>query len=284
MLTSDVAPRPDVRRHTMRRLASLSLLAVAATVALSGCFKLDMGLEIQSDDTVDGSIVIAVARDQAEFFGGEDALRESIQGESDGLFTDAPESGTFEQRDYEDDEWIGTESVFDGVPIEEFGSEETGDLSITRDGDEFVVVGSLDLSNDGQDEAANAILDTAEIDISITFPGDVSESNGLIDGNEVSWEPTPGEVLEISARGAAEAGPPWMMIAAIGALVALVAIGVVLLVILRGRQPAADGPPAEAAPAEAAPAEAAPADQPVDVPEDSPGAAPDEPREPPVVQ
>ena len=221
---------------------SLALLAVAAIVALSGCLKLDMEMNIQSDDTVDGTIILAVARDQAELFGGEDALRESIQGESEGLFSDAPDTGEFDQRDYEDDEWIGTESEFSGVPIDEFAGAETGDLTITRDGDEFVVEGQMDLTEGTEDPSADAILQSAELDVSISFPGDVIEANGDIDGNEVSWEPVPGEVLEISARGSAEAGVPWMTIAAVGALVALVVIGVVLLIVMRGRQTAADAP------------------------------------------
>jgi hypothetical protein len=221
---------------------SLTLLAVAAIVALSGCFKLDMQMNIQSDDTVDGTVIIAVARDQAELFGGEDALRESIQSDSEGLFSDAPDAGEFEQKDYEDDEWIGTESEFSGVPIDEFAGAETGDLTITRDGDEFVVEGEMDLTQDSEDPSAVALLESSELDVSISFPGDVIEANGDIDGNEVSWEPTPGEVLQISARGSAEAGVPWMTIAAVGALVALVVIGVVLLVVMRGRQTAADGP------------------------------------------
>ena len=227
---------------SLRRPMSLTLLAVAALVALSGCFKLDMQMNIQSDDTVDGTIILAVARDQAELFGGEDALRESIQGETEGLFSDAPETGEFEQRDYEDDEWIGTESEFSGVPIEEFAGAETGSLTITRDGDEFVVEGEMDLTQGTEDPSADAILESSELDVSISFPGDVIEANGDIDGNEVSWEPTPGEVLQISARGSAEAGVPWMTIAALGALVALVVIGGVLLVVMRGRQTAADAP------------------------------------------
>ena len=227
---------------SLRRPISLSLIAVAAVVALSGCFKLDMEMNIQSDDTVDGTIILAVARDQAELFGGEDALRESIQGESEGLFSDAPETGEFEQRDYEDDEWIGTESEFSGVPIDEFAGEETGSLTITRDGDEFVVEGEMDLTQGTEDPSADALLESSELDVSISFPGDVVEANGDIDGNEVSWEPRPGEVLEISARGSAEAGLPWMTIAAVAALVGLVAIGIVLLVVMRGRQTAANGP------------------------------------------
>ncbi len=58
----------------LRRSASLAALAALGIVALSGCFKLDMSLELSSDNTVDGSIILAVDRDQAELFGGEDAL------------------------------------------------------------------------------------------------------------------------------------------------------------------------------------------------------------------
>src|SRR3954447_2315223 len=164
----------------LRRSASLSMLVVATAVLLSACFKLDMQIELQSDDTVDGSIILAVARDQAQLLGGEDALRQSLQSQEGGIFSDAPEQGTFEQRDYEDADWIGTESVFSGVPIDEFGSGDTGDLSITRDGDEFVVEGSMDLSSDTQDTTTQSLLDSADLQISITFPGGVTETNGHV--------------------------------------------------------------------------------------------------------
>ncbi|MFL6070753.1 MAG: LppM family (lipo)protein [Actinomycetes bacterium] len=227
----------------LRRSASLSMLVVATAVLLSACFKLDMQIELQSDDTVDGSIILAVARDQAQLLGGEDALRQSLQSQEGGIFSDAPEQGTFEQRDYEDADWIGTESVFSGVPIDEFGSGDTGDLSITRDGDEFVVEGSMDLSSDTQDTTTQSLLDSADLQISITFPGGVTETNGHVDGNTVTWQPKAGEVLDISARGSAVSGTNWALISAIAALVALVVIGVVLLIVVRRREVDPGGAP-----------------------------------------
>ena len=266
---------------------------VLAIVSLSGCFKLDMSLELSPDNTVDGSIILAVNRAQAELFGGEDALRESLSGEGGSLIDDAPDSGTIETRDYEDADWIGNEYVFEDVGLDEFSGADTGELSITREGDTFVVEGMLDLSQGtAPDAGAAALLESAETEISITFPGAVQSSNGVEDGNTVTWSPKAGESTELSAVGSAEAGLPITLIAAVVALVGLVAVGIVLLVMLRGRQAAAlpaagplpegsivpdapqpatppaastDGPPATSAP---------PTDEPPAPPTDEPPAPP----------
>ena len=215
----------------------MAVLAAIGVVALSGCFKLDMSLELASDDTVDGSIVLAIDRDQAQVFGGEDALREALAGEGGGLLGEDPATGSVETKDYEDADWIGNEYIFTDVALDEFSGTDTGDLSITREGEEFIVEGTLDLSQGaGTDPSASALLESAEAELSITFPGDVKSSNGVEDGNTVTWAPKPGEVTEISAVGSAKAGIPWTLIAAVAALLTLVVVGIVLLVALRGRQ------------------------------------------------
>ncbi len=196
-------------------------------------------------------------------------MRESLSGEGNGLLGEEPATGSVETKDYEDDDWIGNEYVFTDVALDEFSGADTGDLSITREGDEFIVEGTLDLSQGtGTDPSASALLESAETEISITFPGDVTSSNGEEDGNTVTWAPVPGEVTEISAVGSAEAGLPWTLIAAVLALLTLVVVGIVLLVVLRGRErasaPAAGplpegsivpevGPPASEAPEPSAP-------------------------------
>ncbi len=222
---------------TMRRTVALAALLALAVISLSGCFKLDMSLELSPDDTVDGSIILAVNKTQADLFGGEDALREALSGQGGGLIDDAPSTGTVETRDYEDSDWIGNEYIFSGVALDEFSGADTGDLSITREGETFVVEGTLDLSQGTEgDAAASALLDSAETEISITFPGAVQSSNGVEDGNTVTWSPKAGEVTEITAVGSAKAGFPWTVVVAVVALLALVVIGVVLLVMLRARQ------------------------------------------------
>lgn len=257
----------------LRRSASMAVLAAIGVVALSGCFKLDMSLELSSDDTVDGSIVLAIDRDQAQLFGGEDALREALAGEGGGLLGEDPATGSVETKDYEDADWIGNEYIFTDVALDEFSGTDTGDLSITREGDEFIVKGTLDLSQGtGTEPSASALLESAEAELSITFPGDVKSSNGVEDGNTVTWAPKPGEVTEISAVGSAKAGIPWTLIAAVAALLTLVVVGIVLLLALRGRQnavapaagPLPDGSIVPGAPtaAEAAVDSPAPADAP----------------------
>ena len=251
----------SLTRDRAHRALPLALLTALLVVLLSGCFKLDMQLELQPDDTVEGSVIIAVARDAADQFGGEEALREALQGGDVGVMSDAPSEGTFEQRDYQDADWIGTESVFSDVPIDEFGEGDAGDLSITREGDEFVVEGTLDLSGDEvTDTSAQAILDTAELQIAVTFPGAVSDANGEIDRNTVTWHPSPGDELEVSARGSAVAGTNWMLIVAIAALVGLLVVGIALILVVRRREAEnvtaptpADDLPADPAPVQESP-------------------------------
>jgi hypothetical protein len=149
-----------------------------------------------------------------------------------------------EVKDWEDDDWIGVEYVIDDVPLAEFDDSGTGEVSITREGDEFVVAGTMDLSGGvGDDPSATAMLEEAELEISITFPGGIVSSNGEEDGNTVTWTPVAGEVLELDAVGKAESGPPWGMIGGAIAVLLLVVVGVVLFLVVRGRQPApAAGP------------------------------------------
>lgn len=243
-LRAEPSQRTSRPGTTLRRTASMGALAALGLVVLSGCFKLDMEIELASDNTVDGSIIVAVDRDQAELFGGEDALREALSGEGEGLLGENPDTGSVTTNDYEDDDWIGNEYEFSDVALDEFSGTEAGDLSITREGDEFIVEGSLDLSQGAEaDPAANALLESAEAEISITFPGGVTTSNGDEDGNTVTWSPVAGEITEISAVGSAESGLPWTLIVAVIALLTLVVVGVVLLVTVRGRDVApAAGP------------------------------------------
>jgi hypothetical protein len=78
-----------------------------------------------------------------------------------------------------------------------------------RQGDVFVVSGVLDMSGalsgatGGIGATGQELLDSAEIRITMTFPGDVQEATGTIDGNSVTWAPEFGERLEISATASA---------------------------------------------------------------------------------
>jgi hypothetical protein len=88
-----------------------------------------------------------------------------------------------------------------------------------RTGDTYEVDGVMDFSTDDADLQGNPFedqitqaFDTADLRIAITFPGEVLETNGKVDGTTVTWEPVFGErnvltaVASASGDGATESG------------------------------------------------------------------------------
>ncbi|MEX0913982.1 MAG: hypothetical protein WDZ57_03420, partial [Demequina sp.] len=132
-------------------------LATVAALALSGCIKMEVNLDLQSDDTVDGSMVFAVQEGLGEMLGDvegegdgttsdEDATREIFGEELDNDFANSSEEP------YNEGEWVGTRLNFEGEPLESF-SQETDGFTITRDGDDFVVEGPYEASAADDEEA-----------------------------------------------------------------------------------------------------------------------------------
>ncbi|WP_435738254.1 hypothetical protein V5D56_06600 [Cellulosimicrobium sp. PMB13] len=170
-----------------------------------------MDLTLNEDDTADGTIVMAISDETAEALGQDpQALWDQMGSEMEG---DLPPGAT--QEPYAEDGYTGTRMTYSGQPIADMSTGATDELSITREGDEFVVSGSMDMSDqelglDGtdpeSDEMTRQMMEGFEFSISITFPGEVGETNGQVDGNTVTWTPVMGEVTEISARGSAVAG------------------------------------------------------------------------------
>jgi hypothetical protein len=233
---------------------------VALALVLTGCIKLNMDLVINSDDTVSGLVQFGVQKELLELTGqsAEDLLGDAP------LPSDAPGVTT---EPFEDEEFAGQQFNFESVPIERFdqtqvsgatglsGVPATDTLSITRQGDTFVVVGALDLSGGNLTGATSPfgrtgaeLLESADIRISITFPGDVVEAaGGQIDGNTVTYRPEFGDVLEIDATGSAiddgdaeaavggdDGGSNLLLIIILVAVAAIVAI--VLFLVLRNRR------------------------------------------------
>jgi hypothetical protein len=239
------------------RLARLAALAALALL-LTGCLKLDMDLQIRSDDTVDGGVVFAVDKDLLELTGGS--------------FEDLTEGGTpfpsdvegVRIEEYDDGEYVGQRYVFEGVALSEFTDPANPEsLQIVREGDTFVVSGVLDLSSGATGAtgvtAGEQFFSSAEIRVAVTFPGEVISSNGRVEGSTVIWEPKFGERLEIEATGSAVGGggglgsPLTIVLLVVG--VAAVA-GVIALVAMSRRRSAA--PAVAAVGGEGAPAETGP--------------------------
>ncbi|MFB7800329.1 LppM family (lipo)protein [Isoptericola sp. NPDC056134] len=225
-------------RGPVRRLrtAIAAVLAAVGLLALAGCMKVDMDMTLSEDDTVSGSIVMAVSNSLAETMGMEPGeLWKQAGGE---LSQNLPEGTS--QEPYSDDEYTGTRYTFTDAPISQISGEGGEDLTITRDGDNYVVDGTMNLS-EGADQLKSLpqnVQDAFDVSLAITFPGPVSDATGAIDGNTVTWTPKVGENAEIHAVGAATAGSsfPWWIV---GLVVGLVVIGLVVWFVVRNnRRPA----------------------------------------------
>lgn len=173
-----------------------SLLILAGVLVLSGCFLIDMKMTVSSDDTVSGTMVIAVEESAAT------ALEE--MGEGDDLLNgteDMPAGATVEP--YEQDGYVGRQISFDDVPIDEFNDmfqQDGGTFTLARDGDSFVFEGTFDTGSgsggtDSSDPAMpdmdammEQILSSASMAMSMTFPGEVTNTNGEVDGTTVTWD------------------------------------------------------------------------------------------------
>lgn len=277
----------------VRKAARVGAFAALALV-LTGCIKLNMDLVINSDDTVSGVVQFGVQKELLELTGqsAEDLLGDAP------LPSDAPGVTT---EPFEDEEFAGQQFNFESVPIAQFNQSQvtgatgltgvpaTDTLTITHQGDTFVVAGVLDLSGGDITGATNPfggtgaeLLESAEIRVSITFPGDVIEATGgQIEGNTVTYLPRFGDRLEIDATGSAiddgdaeaaaggdDGGSNLLLILIIAAVV--VVLAVVLFLILRNRRGGGstgfgEAPPATT-PETATPPPGAPTDSPPPAP------------------
>jgi hypothetical protein len=213
----------------------------ALTAVLTGCLKIDLALEINEDASVDGEIIFAVSEELAQLTGqSREQLIEQFQAD---VMRDAPEGVT--QQPYQDDGLEGTRLILDDVPLDEFDpADET--LTITHEGDYYVVDGSFDLRAIGdlqqlsasQREAFEGVAETADVRLAITFPGTVIDHNGELDGRTVTWSPSGTEPVQIHAR-AEDSAPDSFAGPAIAAVLIL---GAVAVLALRGRLSSQDRP------------------------------------------
>ena len=196
---------------------------VALVFLMTGCIKLNMNLEINSANTVSGTVEIGVQKELVDLTG---------QNVEDLLGRDAPLPGNapgVTVEPFDDGEFVGRQVILEDVPIEEFnsggivgasgatgasgptgGAGADDSLQIARQGDTFVVTGVLDLSRalsgvTGPLAGTGAQFSkSADIKIAITFPGEVLQApGGEIDGNTVTYLPEFDERLEINATGSA---------------------------------------------------------------------------------
>jgi hypothetical protein len=160
---------------------------------------------VHSDDTVDASVVIALSDDLATLAGMTPDELWDYAGED---LTDEMPPGMSTER-YSDGGFTGTRMRMARAPIADAEILDDG-MRLTRVGDEFVFEGEMDMDTSELEGLPVNIIDQMDIRVSITFPGPVTEHNGTLSGNTVTWTPAPGDIAVMYARGSAidgAAGP-----------------------------------------------------------------------------
>lgn len=195
------------RRRNRPRLRAAAALAVAfaLTAALSGCMKVDAQLVVHEDDTVSGSVILAVDKRLATLTGkSENQLVDSLGVDADKIAAGAT------TEPYSDPSFVGRRIVFSGTPLSDFhGTGAQDSLTLTHDGRSYLFNGVVDLRGVNLAEpAVQRFADLFSFQVSIAFPGKVVEHNGVLTGQTVTWTPKAGETLALHAR-AVEPGITW---------------------------------------------------------------------------
>lgn len=225
------------------RITAISLLVVAT---LAGCFKGKVELTVNENNTIDGQMLIAVQAGIGDSLGmSDDELLDQMTSDTSEDFEGATVT------DYNEDGYIGKVTTFTNQPLDTFKGETDGsDISITREGDTFVVDGTWsteDADTEGMDPATMG----AEFTFSMTFPGAVTESNGTVseDGKTVTWDLLdPPDTIHAEANATGGSSFPVLLIVLIVVGIAVIAAVITTLLVLRkrGRRTAAVAAPIEA--------------------------------------
>lgn len=213
----------------MNRTLRAAALTIVTAFALAGCMKVEMNIALNEDDTANADFVFAVEE-------GLGAMLEMTDQEvADELFGDvASEFPDGRVEPYNQDGFIGSRVIANDQPLSDLNLEDEN-LSITRDGDDYVVSGVFEGITDMGD--MGELPATASMTLAVTFPGEVSEYNGELEGTTVTWNLlSPPD--ELQARGSASAGgdfPLWIILVA-GAVIGI-GIGIAVVFAVR-RKPA----------------------------------------------
>lgn len=236
-------------RTSLRTIAALALVAFS----LTGCMKLDLDLTVGSDDTLDGTVVLALDKSVLKM-GGKDPEQAFANAES-GMSDELPEGSRTEV--YDDGKYYGKKIIYDDLPLADFNSGKPGAPSLTHADGRFVFTADLgtgvaDLGQ--QAELMRPFLSGIRITFAVTFPGEVIEhdSRAVVDGRTVRWDLQIGEDNKLRAV-AADSSFPWPVVAVVGGVLGmLVIVGIVVLAVWLTRRGSAGAAGRAAPPAEPA--------------------------------
>jgi hypothetical protein len=209
--------------------------------------QLDMSLTVNTDDTVDGQLLLTADKQILT----SDNTRTLEQGFAD-LRRNIPAMPGGEESVYQDATRYGSLISYKHTPLSRFNSES---IKLVKDNGTYRLTLPLDpklyggkvATADPQQQAQ--FMKAMEFEIQVTFPGRVLDSNGSAVGTTVTWQVKSGAekpdqlfaTAEIpagvpqasgsaSAAGGSGGGFPWLLIIGGAVVLAVAAAAVVLLI------------------------------------------------------
>lgn len=227
------------------RAARLLLAAVLGLLVLAGCVRVDGDLALHGTagdaaGTVSGTVLVAVSDEWAISQGQDPARLGDVIVEE--LATNAGDGVTGEP--FAEDGFTGVTLTLDDVPADRLGDASDGALTITREGDSYVLRGDLSVLGAGEDQDPDAEGPPWTVRLSVTMPEDVIEHDGRLEGRTVTWEldeSTDPTMLAVSSVGPV----PWWSRVPLLVLVVVAGIGAVVAWRLSRGSPAQDRSPAD---------------------------------------
>lgn len=170
------------RRHLRALLLFLMLLPLAV-----GCVRVHTSLTVSPDDRVSGQIVAA-------------AIPRDDDDKGPQLLNSLPFSNKVAVSRYERGDYVGSQAVFSDLTFAELpqlanmNRDAAGvDISLRRAGDLVILEGRVDLTSLSDPEA--------DVSLSVSFPGQVTSTNGdQISTEVVEWKLKPGVVTTMNAQ------------------------------------------------------------------------------------
>ncbi|WP_297081946.1 LppM family (lipo)protein, partial [uncultured Demequina sp.] len=219
----------------MKSAARIAAMSVVSALVLAGCLRVEMSITLNEDDTATGEFVMAVSSEVAALMGEEEFTSAFSADEIEGSTTEPYESED-EDGDGEPD-FVGSVTTFDSIALDDI-SDST--MAFTREGDEFVVSGT---PADPSEDLGGEELTGAEATLSVTFPGEVSEHNGSLEGTTVTWDLL-NAPDQLEARGSATADgggiPLWIILVVLGVMGIGIGVAIVLITSTRRKSDDAD--------------------------------------------
>lgn len=215
-------PAPTSRLTRLVRRAAGALVLALVSLVLTGCVSAKADLVVTEDDTISGTVTVGQDKAMAGMtFGVREFLADFSEQVPEATITDWAEG-----------DYVGVQVTFPEMPLETFNALASGNgysMQIVHDADAYVLSGFVDLDIEVDPTLAKTMDDPRAI-VSVTFPGEITETNGQADGETVTWTLTAKDA-QMSATAQDGSAPfPLSLLEGGWAPWALIVFGVVCLI------------------------------------------------------